>query len=338
MESFDGDGSIELKLKIRVKGSRLEADYTGTGAQSPNGMNSPRNYTFAYTSHAVKCITNPRIPMNEGVMKTVEMTVPEGTIPNPKFPAAVGGRHLVNWRVNSLVFRALSRAAPGKVIAPSGGTGSNMPQFSGIDARSGKPFVQIVNHSGGLGGRPNKDGIHCYPFPARAENTPIEIVETVAPIIIEKLELARDSAGAGRFRGGCGLEMDVRISNPGGVVLLNISGRDVYPAQGLFGGKEGSKSEILILRKSGGRKRLHPRKIVNLEDGTVVRFKLPGGGGYGNPAERELKMVLEDVEDGIVSQERARSIYKIDARRKGRRSLPLDFSQHRVRKKTSQLP
>ena len=313
MESFDGDSSIELKLAIEVREDKVIADYTGSGAQSPNGMNSPFNYTFAYTSHAIKCATNPRIPMNEGVMKTIEMIVPEGTILNPKFPAAVGGRHLVNWRLNSLVFRALSKTAPERVIAPSGGTGSNMPQYSGIHSKSRKPFVQIVNHSGGLGARPKKDGIHCYPFPARAENTPVEIVETVAPILIEKLELIQDSGGAGKFRGGSGVEMDVKVTNEDGVILLNISGRDVYPAQGLFGGMDGGKSEILYLGngKSRVRKRLHPRKIVNLEQGSLVRFKLPGGGGYGDPAERDVRMVVEDLQDGLISPNAARSIYKV---------------------------
>ena len=315
MESFDGDSSIPLKVKVIVNGDRLIADYTGTGPQSLNGMNSPFNYTFAYTSHAVKCATNPRVPMNEGVMRSVEMIVPPGTILNPKFPAAVGGRHLTNWRVNSLIFRALSGAAPNRIIAPSGGTGSNMPQFSGMESSSGKPFVQIVNHSGGLGARPNKDGIHCYPFPARAENTPVEIVETVSPVIIERLELAQDSGGAGKFRGGCGVIMDVRIANKAGVTLLNISGRDVYPAQGLFQGKEGGKSEIIYLGKVGSKrgektKKLHPRKIVQLENNDVIRFKLPGGGGYGDPRQREKERIIEDVLDGIVSVDAARTIYK----------------------------
>ena len=317
MESFDGDSSIPLKVRITINGDRLSADFTGTGPQSPNGMNSPFNYTFAYTSHAVKCATNPRVPMNEGVMKTIEVSVPSGTILNPRFPGAVGGRHLTNWHVNSLVFRALSKAAPGKIIAPSGGTGSNMPQFSGIDSRSGKPFVQIVNHSGGLGARPNKDGIHCYPFPARAENTPVEIVETVAPIIIERLELSQDSGGAGKFRGGCGVIVDVRVANKDGVTLLNISGRDVFPSQGLFKGKEGGKSEILLLdskRARQKRRKLHPRKIVQLESGDLVRFVLPGGGGYGDPRLRDRERLLEDVSDGIVSPRAARDIYKARVR------------------------
>ncbi|MDG7001668.1 MAG: hydantoinase B/oxoprolinase family protein [Nitrososphaerota archaeon] len=205
MESFDGDESIELKVAIHIRKHGFLVDYDGTGKQSPNGINSPYNYTYAYTSHAVKCATNPRVPMNEGVMKTIQMKVPEGSVLNPKFPAAVGGRHLTNWRVNSLIFKALAKASPRRVIAPSGGTGSNMPQFSGIDSRYGRPFVQIVNHSGGLGGRPDKDGINCYPFPARAENTPVEIVETVSPLTITRLELSKDSGGAGKFRGGLGL-------------------------------------------------------------------------------------------------------------------------------------
>ncbi|MDA4129539.1 MAG: hydantoinase B/oxoprolinase family protein [Thaumarchaeota archaeon] len=322
MESFDGDSSIELRLALEVKEDKVVADFTGSGEQSPNGMNSPYNYTFAYTSHAIKCATNPQIPMNEGVMKTIELIVPEGTILNPQFPAAVGGRHLVNWRLNSLVFRALSKTAALRVIAPSGGTGSNMPQFSGIDSETRKPFVQIVNHSGGLGARPDKDGIHCYPFPARAENTPVEIVETVAPILIEKLELIQDSGGAGKFRGGCGVEMDVRVTNSEGVTLLNISGRDVYPAQGLFGGLEGGKSEILYLGRdsSRARKKLHPRKIVRLDQSARVRFRLPGGGGYGNPVERNAQLVIQDLKDGLVSPKAARMQYKV-ALKSGRPTL-----------------
>ena len=319
METFDGDSSIELKLAIEVRDDGVTVDYTGTGEQSANGMNSPFNYTFAYTSHAVKCVTNPKIPMNEGVMKTVHVIAPEGTILNPRFPAAVGGRHLVNWRLNSLVFRALAQTAPGRVIAPSGGTGSNMPQFSGIHAKTGKPFVQIVNHSGGLGARPDKDGIHCYPFPARAENTPVEIVETVAPLLIEKLELIQDSGGAGKFRGGCGVEMDVKVTNAKGVTLLNISGRDVFPAQGLFGGMDGGKSEILSLgaERSHSRKKLHPRRIVNLDENARVRFRLPGGGGYGNPGERDAQLVVEDLIDGLISVKASRAYYRVAVKKSG---------------------
>lgn len=312
MESFDGDESIELKVAIHIRKDGFLVDYDGTGKQSPNGINSPYNYTYAYTSHAVKCATNPRVPMNEGVMKTIQMKVPEGSVLNPKFPAAVGGRHLTNWRVNSLIFKALAKASPERVIAPSGGTGSNMPQFSGMDSRHGRPFVQIVNHSGGLGGRPEKDGIHCYPFPARAENTPVEIVETVSPLTITRLELSKDSGGAGKFRGGLGLVVEVRVDNKDGVTLLNISGRDRFPAEGLFGGLEGGKSSIFI-RGDGKHtfRKMHPRKIANLNHGDLVRFELPGGGGYGRADSREPEKVLEDVRAGLVSLKSAKSMYKI---------------------------
>ena len=312
MESFDGDESIELKVAIHIRKDNFLVDYDGTGKQSPNGINSPYNYTYAYTSHAVKCATNPRVPMNEGVMKTIQMKVPEGSVLNPKFPAAVGGRHLTNWRVNSLIFKALAKASPERVIAPSGGTGSNMPQFSGMDSRYGRPFVQIVNHSGGLGGRPEKDGIHCYPFPARAENTPVEIVETVSPLTITRLELSKDSGGAGKFRGGLGLVVEVRVDNRDGVTLLNISGRDRFPAEGLFGGLEGGKSSIFI-REHGKHtfRKMHPRRIAHLKHGDLVRFELPGGGGYGKADSREPEKVLEDVRTGLVSLKSAKSMYKI---------------------------
>ena len=310
MESFEGNEDIALKVSISVSGAQMVLDYEGTSAQSKNGINSPYNYTFAYTSHAVKCATNPRIPMNEGVMRAIKVNVPEGSILNPKFPAAVGGRHLTNWRVNSLIFRALAEVVPDRIIAPSGGVGSNMPQFSGIDSRYQKPFVQIVNHSGGLGARPNKDGISCYPFPARAENTPVEIVESVAPITITRLELLTDSGGAGKFRGGLGLLVEVRVDNKDGVTLLNISGRDKHPAQGIFGGLEGGKSKIL-LRQSGKNafKRVHPRRIIMLNHGDILRFFLPGGGGYGAPSDRDRRLVIEDVENGLVSLKEAKAIY-----------------------------
>jgi N-methylhydantoinase B len=310
MESFEGSEDITLKVSISISGEQMTVNYDGTSPQSSNGINSPYNYTFAYTSHAIKCATNPKLPMNEGVMKTILVEIPEGSILNPKFPAAVGGRHLTNWHVNSLIFRALSQAAPDRVVAPSGGTGSNMPQFSGTDSRYGKPFVQIVNHSGGLGARPNKDGISCYPFPARAENTPVEVVENVAPLTITKLELIRDSGGAGKFRGGLGLLVEIRVDNKDGVTLLNISGRDKYPAQGLFGGFEGGKSKILLKQNGKGDfKRLHPRRIVFINQGSVLRFHLPGGGGYGRPAERDKKLLIEDIENGFVSRRAAKQVY-----------------------------
>lgn len=313
MESFDGDKSIPLRAAVDVEHDGLVVDYEGTGKQSSYGMNSPYNYTYAYTSHAVKCAMNPRVPMNEGVMRSIEMKAPEGSILNPRFPAAVGGRHLTNWHVNSLIFRALAKAAPQSVIAPSGGTGSNMPQFSGVNSRTNLPFVQVVNHSGGLGARPTKDGINCYPFPARAENTPIEIVENVAPITITRLELAEDSGGAGKFRGGCSLVFEVRVDNADGATLLNISGRDRFPALGLFGGCCGSTSEIMLRERQGPKKwrKLHPRKIVRLSQGDYLRFKLPGGGGYGDPRERDPELLANDVADGVVSPEVARSIYRV---------------------------
>ena len=311
MESFDGDDAIPMEVEVSVRKEGVVVDYRGTGKQSPNGINSPYNYTYAYTSHAVKCASNSLVPMNEGVMKTIQMNVPEGSVLNPKFPAAVGGRHLTNWHVNSLIFRALAKAAPNRVIAPSGGTGSNMPQFSGIDSRSGKPFVQIVNHSGGLGARPNNDGISGYPFPARAENTPVEIVENASPLEITMLELLKDSGGAGRFRGGLGIVFEVKVNNKDGVTLLNISGRDRYPAKGLFGGLEGGKSQILL--KENGKstlKKLHPRRIVHLRYGDMIRFIIPGGGGFGPPSKRDSKMIAEDVRAGLVSRKAARTVYK----------------------------
>jgi N-methylhydantoinase B len=310
MEDAEPDRSIPLVAHVEVSAQRVRVDYTGTGGQSEYAVNSVYNYTYAYTSHAVKCVVSPHDPMNEGFMRVVEMTAPEGTVVNPRFPAAVGARHLLNWRINSLIFRALADVVPDRVAAPSGGTGSCMPQFLGTDPRTGKTFVQIANHSGGLGGRPNKDGIHAYPFPARAENTPIEVLEHSAPLRAECLELIQDSGGPGKFRGGCGVRVQFRILTTAKCVVGAVAGRDRYPAQGIFNGKEGSKSGITINPDKSGYA-INPRKLTLVEPGDLVEFRLPGGGGYGDPKTRDPMLVLKDLEAGIVSPEKALNDYGV---------------------------
>lgn len=315
LEDVEEGRSIPLVVEIEVGPKRIKVDYTGTGAQSEYAINSVLNYTFAYTSHAVKCVVSPRDPMNEGFMRTIDMIAPEGTVVNPRFPAAVGARHLLNWRINSLIFRAMAPVIPDHVIAPSGGTGSCMPQFLGTDPRTGRTFVQIANHSGGLGGRPNKDGIHAYPFPARAENTPVEVLEHAAPLRVERLELIQDSGGAGKYRGGCGVRVQFRILTKERCVVGAVAGRDRFPAQGIFGGKEGSKSAIIINPGKRGVE-INPRKITLVNPGDLIEFKLPGGGGYGDPRTRDPIMVKKDVESGIISLRSASKDYGVVFRRR----------------------
>ncbi len=310
MDGPEPGTSVKLKVTIKISGSNMHVDWTGSSPQTEWGLNSVFNYTYAYTIHAIKGSIDPATPFNEGCMKPIEVYAPEGTIVNPRVPAAVAGRHLLSWHINAAVFGALAQAIPERVLAASGGVGVNMPQFAGINPRTNKPFIHVSIHAGGLGARADRDGIHAFTFPPRAENTPVEVVETVTPLLIEDLSLIQDSCGPGKYRGGCGIKMDVKIISEKPVTVVNICDRMEYPAQGLFGGLAGSKSAI-ILNPGKEEKKLHPKRIVTVENGNIIRFMLPGGGGYGKPSERDPEKVLEDVVNGIVSLKAAREIYKV---------------------------
>lgn len=316
---FDGPRPgepLRMKVTVEARGPEMRVDWTGTSPQTDSGLNSPFNYTYAYTIHAIKGALTPTLPFNEGALKPIEVYAPEGTIVNAKFPAAVGARHVLSWHVNAAVCGALSKAIPDRVIAASGGE-SNMPQFSGINPRTGRTFIHVAMHSGGLGARPNKDGIHAFAFPPRAENTPVEVTETANPLRVERLEILQDSGGAGKYRGGCGLIVEFRVLTEQPATVVNVVDWIEYGPPGLFGGLPGSKSEFILNPGTPSERRLDPRRIAVIPPQSVVRCLLPGGGGYGDPLERDPAMVLDDVLNGYVSLEKARELYGvvIDPRR-----------------------
>lgn len=316
---FDGPRPgepLRMKVTVEARGPEMKVDWTGTSPQTDSGLNSPFNYTYAYTIHAIKGALTPTLPFNEGALKPIEVYAPEGTIVNAKFPAAVGARHVLSWHVNAAVCGALSKAIPDRVIAASGGE-SNMPQFSGINPRTGRTFIHVAMHSGGLGARPNKDGIHAFAFPPRAENTPVEVTETANPLRVERLEILQDSGGAGKYRGGCGLIVEFRVLTEQPATVVNVVDWIEYGPPGLFGGLPGSKSEFILNPGTPSEQRLDPRRIAVIPPQSVVRCLLPGGGGYGDPLERDPAMVLDDVLNGYVSLEKARELYGvvIDSRR-----------------------
>jgi len=311
MDGLVSGKPIKLKLTMDIQGDRMRLDWTGTSPQVALGINSVYNYTHAYTIHAIKGALAPTSPYNEGTLRPIEVYAPEGTIVNPKPPAPLSSRHILSWHVSSLVFKVLSQVTPDKVLAAPGGTGGNMPQVSGIDPRTGQPFIHVAIHAGGLGARPNADGIHTFSFPPRAENIPIEVVETENPIIFERFELLSDSAGAGKYRGGCGSVIRFRVLTDKPFTLANTGDRFEYAAGGLFGGREGSKSIFILNPERPDERSLDPRATHILEPGSSIEYTLPGGGGYENPFERDPMAVLEDVMNGIVSIERAKTDYGV---------------------------
>lgn len=298
------DTPIEIHCTVRVQGSEIFVDYTGTSPQIERGINCVMNYTYAYSLFAVKCLTNPLIPNNEGGFRPVHIAAPEGCILNPTYPAAVGSRAQMGHFLPAAIFGALAPVIPERVAADSGSPLWG-PVFSGT--YRGRQFSDIYFFNGGQGARPISDGIHCLSFPSNISNTPLEVFENNVPVRFEEKSLRPDSGGAGRFRGGCGQRVVLSFLAEAPVAVAMRMDRIQFPPQGYHGGQSGATGLILLNEETP----LHPKRKFFLQQGDRVRFHTPGGGGLFAPESRDPQCVLEDVRNGIVSREAAEQTYRV---------------------------
>jgi N-methylhydantoinase B len=302
-----GTKPVKIAVTVRIKGDELTADFAGTDSQTPSGMNSPLNYTRAYVLWAVKCVVAPHLPQNHGGIAPVHVVAPEGCYVNPSPPAAAGARAINNHRLTEVIFGALAQVAPDRVIAAC----SQMahPIFSGIDPRTNRRFVSYDLIIGGWGARATKDGCEALTIPANARNIPIEVEESDYPLLFEHFEFVPDSAGVGRNRGGCAVRRDIRILADG-VQLGNLTDRQKFAPFGLFGGGSGVKAAT-ILNPGPDQEEFGAKEVRELKRGDLLSFMLAGGGGYGDPLERQPERVKRDVVAGYVSIEKAAADYGV---------------------------
>lgn len=301
---------IRIKVSVEVKESDIIVDFDGSSPEVDWGGNVVYNFTYAYVFMALKSVFDPEMPNNEGCVRPITLKAPEGSVVNCRFPAAVAARLQVGHFMTEMIYQALAPAMPKLVLACSGGTPAWMNVFYG-KRYDGSRFYNVLIRGGGMGASSLQDGRSCVLFPANGANTPCEIFESDTPLIMEKKELLRDSGGAGRMRGGLGREVVFRVPEddqaPMSPVNMGIQGgRFKYPAQGLFGGKAGSKAVFLVNEVPRD-----PAGLTQLKPGDMVTFHAPGGGGYGNPLERDLEVVQQDVINGYVSLEKAREEYGV---------------------------
>ena len=301
---------IKIKLTVKVDGSDIHVDFAGTSGQVDWGVNVVYNFTYAYVFMAIKSAFDPDIPINEGAIRPVNMTAPEGSIINCKFPAAVAARMQVGHFMTEMVFNALSEATPDNIIAGSGGTPAQTNILYGKRA-SGKPWHTMIIRGGGMGASSRFDGHHCAIFPANGANTPVEILESDTPLIVEERGLVMDSGGPGKQRGGIGRRMIIRSpddgeDSPKRTTIAIQAGRFIYPPGGIFNGKAGSKAKFM---KNG--KNADPSGLTFCDPGDRISFLSAGGGGYGNPFERDPKAVERDVQYGYISIEKAKQDYGV---------------------------
>ena len=289
------DKPVTLKLSLTIEGDRIIADYTGTDAQVDRAINCALCYTYAMTMYGVKVCTSPNLPNNEGAWRPISMIAPDGCIVNPVFPASGGSRMLIGHYLPMLVFGCLGQIVPERVMAACGSPMWGMNQ-SGVNAQ-GKPYANMFFYNGGMGANMRGDGISCLSWPSNVSSTAIEITEHIAPLRVHYKRLRPDSGGPGRHRGGLGQEIALESRSETPIAVSFLAERTIFPAFGIEGGKAGAPG---VLRINGDK--VDPKKQYVLSRGDTVILATPGGGGHGDPDQRNKVARERDIQAGYISR------------------------------------
>jgi N-methylhydantoinase B len=292
------DCPITLKATTTVSAEGIHVDYTGTHAQVRKGINVPLAYTTAYTVFGLGCIVASRIPNNAGSLAPLTVWAPEGCILNAQKPAAVCIRHVIGQMLPDVVFGCLAQAIPHRVPAEGTSCLWNLNVRGAVRGGRGGNygFTMAVTSNGGTGARPDADGLSATAYPSGVKGTPVEIAESITPLIFWKKELRPGSGGAGRTRGGLGqiIEIESRIGEP--FELLAAFDRIDFPPRGRAGGKAGAPGVVAI---KDGRK-LNGKGTQAILPGERLLVMTPGGGGLGRAEERDSALVAADRREGRI--------------------------------------
>ena len=304
---------VDLHVQLTIEPDRVVCDWSGTSGVDKKGINVPLVYTKAYACYALKCAIAPDIPNNAASLAPFEISAPENTIVNAVHPAPVALRHIIGHFVPDTVYDALDKLLPEQVPAEGAGCLCNF-QLS-LRPRTDKPAPAeavraevLTFNSGGSGARPGLDGMNATAFPSGVMTMPVEATEQVGPVIIWRKELRADSGGDGRYRGGLGQYMEVGAQDGHEFDLQAMFDRVHHPARGRRGG--GSGSPTTITQDDGTMMQGKGKQFVG--SGRTVRMAFPGGGGYGDPADRDKAAVARDLANGYITAETAASVYGLN--------------------------
>jgi len=298
------DEPLDLVAAMTIADGEVVVDFAGSSGRSAKGINCPLNYASAYACFALKCALAPDIPNNEGALAPLIIKAPENSIANAQYPAPVAMRHVVGQLLPDVVFGCLHQAMPG--LVPAEGTCClwDLPMRGGysVDTDTSKTkFATELVHNGGTGGRCGKDGLSATAFPSGVMGSLVEITESVSPLIIWRREYCQDSAGAGEFRGGLGQVLEISSSEDAPTSLFAALDRIHHAPRGREGGKNG---ELGSLTLSNG-DTLRPKGEQIIPAGQRMTVLTPGGAGYGDPKNRDLARIAQDLEFGLISPEAA---------------------------------
>jgi N-methylhydantoinase B len=316
-EAFvDSDGVVDeplvIKLNVTKNNDRLIFDFSGSSPPCRGPMNSVLATTQSSVYLAMRHIF-PEVPISAGAFEPLEILRPEGTFLDAQYPRPVSGCAAeVSQRIAEAVFAALVEALPDRVTAAPAGTSGNFA-LGGHDAERGRDFVMYQLSGGGYGGNANGDGLSngCSTI-GISKAPPVEIMEQTFPVIYNHYALHEGSAGAGKMRGGFGLDYKLELRN-GEALASFVMDHGRFGPQGALGGNDGDVNKVVILRNGSSYvpKHLSKEQDITLAPGDRVWVRTPGGGGYGDPLQRPVDAVREDVRLERYSLTEARDLYGV---------------------------
>ena len=319
----DGDGVIDegdaedqtfqIKMTVEKTGEHISVDFSGTDDAVSGPMNAPLSVTASGVFCALKTIIDPDglIPPNSGCWRTITVSAPKGCVLNAEFPSpVVYANHEISHRVCDMTFGAVAEFWPNNTMACSQGT-SAVVTFGGEDPRNKQRYVSYETIKGGFGARPNKDGINAIASGiSNTMNTPIEILEMSFPVRVDEYVLVTDSGGAGRFRGGLGASRTWTVLDHKARASACLERTKSAPF-GLSGGKPGLAAKIWTEAPNGDKGIAPGKGGFDVPNGGQIHLRVPGSGGFGDPSERDINAIKEDVLDGYISEEAAETHYGV---------------------------
>lgn len=315
-DHLDDDGidlgvPVPITVTITIAGDEATVDFAGSSPQVKGPINVPLNGTLATVFYAFKALVGPGIPSNSGIYRALRVLAPERSIVHCASPAPVGERIDTCQRVADAIFGAMADLAPDRVLAASNSSVTTAT-FSGDRSGGGGFFVYLETVAGGSGAHRHGDGLSgVQVHMTNTSNLPIEALEREYPLRVVRYALRRDSGGAGRYRGGLGIEREIEALQDG-VTFSGLADRQVIAPWGLDGGAAGATGAFVHVAANGVETQLSS-KVSNLamQRGDRIAVRTPGSGGVGDPHTRPADAVAEDVRYGRVSPEAAHAAYGV---------------------------
>ncbi|HUS39990.1 MAG: hydantoinase B/oxoprolinase family protein [Pirellulales bacterium] len=303
------DEPVKISARITIQGSEFTADFSGSDDQVLGPLNCRISACRACTYYVVKAVVDPTLPTCAGAYRPIHVIAREGSVLNAHFPAAIGNANiLTDQRVVDVLLGALLQVVPERVCAACSGE-MNLVNMGGIDPATGQYFNYVETYAGGQGAHfdlDGADGVHTHLTNTR--NTPVEVIEKTYPLRVNTYGLVPDTEGPGRQRGGCGIVRELVCLADRTAVTMGADRRRFTP-WGVDTTHRATGQQCYLIKPDGSRELLPTKFFIYLNKGDCLRIETPGGGGWGDPQQRDADRIDSDVLAGLVSAERAAEIY-----------------------------